>query len=212
MKVGIMGGTFDPVHIGHLLAAECARESGGFDEIWFMPAFVPPHKPGAPAATPEQRLEMVRLAIAGHPHFRASDVELTKGGTSYTAETVELLQSRYPDDEFAYIIGADMVMYLPKWFRIDDIVRRISFVGLRRPGIDVSLEELPPAIRSRVAIVPMPQVDISSTDIRKRRADGRSIRYLVPDAVRLLIEEKGLYEREHEQGSDDGAGSRSNAD
>lgn len=194
MRVGIMGGTFDPVHMGHLLAAECARDAAAFDEVWFMPSHVPPHKPDAPLAAPEERLAMVRLAIKGHPDFRASDIELCKGGMSYTAETVELLAERYPGWEFSYIIGADMVMYLPKWYRIADIARRISFVGLQRPGFELKPQTLPGYIRDRLTLVSMPLMDISSTDIRRRRGLGQSIRYLVPDAVRVYIEGKGLYE------------------
>lgn len=194
MRVGIMGGTFDPVHTGHLLAAESARVAAGFDEIWFMPSYVPPHKTGAPGASAEERLEMVRLAISGHPDFRASDLELRKGGTSYTYDTVELLAELHPQHKFSYIIGADMVMYLPKWYRINDIVRRISFVGLHRPGVELRLEELPEKLRSSVRLVTMPLVDISSTDIRRRRSQGLSIRYLVPDDVRIYIEGNGLYE------------------
>lgn len=194
MKVGIMGGTFDPVHLGHLIAAEQAREAAGLDEVWFMPSNVPPHKKNAPGASPEERLEMVRLAVEDHPAFRATDIELTKGGTSYTVETVELLTERHPGIDFVYIIGADMVMYLPKWYRIDDIVRRISFIGLQRAGFTLEAEGLPAHIRRSVSFAPMPEIAISSTDIRRRRRTGETIRYLVPEPVRVFIEGKKLYE------------------
>lgn len=189
-----MGGTFDPVHLGHLIAAEQAREAAGLDEVWFMPSNVPPHKKHAPGASPAERLEMVRLAVEGHPAFRRTDIELAKGGTSYTAETVDLLTERFPEIEFAYIIGADMVMYLPKWYRIEDIVRRISFIGLQRAGFDLEPEGLPAHIHGSVTYAPMPEIAISSTDIRRRRKNGQSIRYLVPEPVRAYIEGKRLYE------------------
>lgn len=194
MRVGIMGGTFDPVHTGHLLAAELAREAAGLDEVWFMPSFVPPHKEKGPAATPEERLEMVRLAVEGHPHFRVTDIEIRKGGTSYTVETVELLNTEFPDVDFSYIIGADMVMYLPKWYRIEDIVSRISFIGLERPGYQLELEELPANVRNRVKLVPMLQMELSSTEVRQRRREGRTVRYMVPERVRHYMEGKRLYE------------------
>lgn len=194
MQVGIMGGTFDPIHHGHLLAAEMAREAAGLDEVWFMPSYVPPHKKPGPSASPEERLEMVRLAVEGHPAFRATDIEIEKGDTSYTAETVELLTGRFPDIRFSYIIGADMVMYLPKWYKIREIVERIGFIGLARPGHELDLSVLPEPVRSRVTLAPMLQVELSSTEIRRRLHAGQSIRYMVPEAVRLYMEGKRLYE------------------
>jgi nicotinate-nucleotide adenylyltransferase len=193
LKVGIMGGTFDPIHIGHLVAAECAGEGAGLDEIWFLPTNVPPHKSHKPLASAEQRWEMVNLAIAGNPCFRANDIELKREGTSYTIDTVIALSEAYPGYAFHYIIGADMVMYLPSWHRIGDIVRRISFIGLRRPGFDIQLGKLPPAIGGKVSLVAMPELEISSTAIRERLQEALSVRYLLPEPVRTYIEEKRLY-------------------
>jgi nicotinate-nucleotide adenylyltransferase len=194
MHVGIMGGTFDPIHHGHLLAAELAREAGQLDQIWFMPSYSPPHKKPGPQASPEERLEMVRLAVEGHPSFKVTDIEIKKGDTSYTVETVELLLERYPDLRFSYIVGADMVMYLPKWHRIGDLVSRIGFIGLERPGHSLELDELPVDIRSKVTIAPMLQIELSSTVIRNRLHAGQSVRFMVPEAVRLYMEEKRIYE------------------
>lgn len=194
MKVGIMGGTFDPVHLGHLIAAERAAEGALLDEVWFMPANVPPHKEQQPAASPEHRLEMVRRAIAGHPDFHCIDIEIHRGGISYSIDTVLELQGRYPDRRFYYIIGADMVMYLPEWHRIDELVRHISFIGLQRPGCDLELSKLPVNIREKVNLVPMPMIEISSTEIRERKRNRRSILFAVPEAVDQYIEENGLYE------------------
>ncbi|NQX65324.1 nicotinate-nucleotide adenylyltransferase [Paenibacillus alba] len=194
MLVGIMGGTFDPIHTGHLIAAERARVEAGLDEVWLMPANVPPHKPNAPKASTQQRWEMVCLAAEGNPFFRPIDIEITKGGVSYSIHTIELLVQAYPDTEFAYIIGADMVQYLPQWHRIDDIVRHIRFIGLARPGYELDMDQIPAHIRSRVKLVPMPQVDISSTIIREERQRSGSVRYLVPEAVNRYLEVNRLYE------------------
>ncbi|MCM3267224.1 nicotinate-nucleotide adenylyltransferase [Paenibacillus elgii] len=194
MKVGLMGGTFDPVHIGHLVAAQSVCERLELDEVWFMPTNVPPHKEQAPGASPRQRLEMVELAVEGHQHFRASDMELRKGGVSYSIETVTMLRAQHPGDRFTYIIGADMVRYLPKWYKIDELVRLVTFAGLQRPGYDTGYEGLPDAIRQAVKLVPVPQIELSSTLIRQRRALGQSVRYMVPDRVNHYIEVNRLYE------------------
>ncbi|WP_310551541.1 nicotinate-nucleotide adenylyltransferase [Paenibacillus glufosinatiresistens] len=192
MKVGIMGGAFDPIHVGHLLAAETAREACGLDEVWFMPSHVPPHKQ-ASGVSGEERLAMVEAAVKSHPAFRSLDLELRKGGVSYTIETVRLLQERHPDVAFYFIIGADMVAYLPKWKEIGELARRLRFIGVARPGTPLDLDALPPEIAGSVTVAGMPQMDISSTAIRRRAAEGRSIRYLVPDAVHDLVSRRGLY-------------------
>lgn len=194
MQVGIMGGTFDPIHAGHLMAGERARVEAGLDEIWFMPANVPPHKKNAPKASTQQRWEMVCRAIEGNPYFRAIDIEIRKGGISYSIDTIELLIRLHPEVQFTYIIGADMVQYLPNWHRIDDIVKLIRFVGLGRPGYPIDLALLPQAVRSQVTLVDMPLVEISSSAIRSERLQGRSIRYWVPDVVNSYIEVNHLYE------------------
>jgi nicotinate-nucleotide adenylyltransferase len=189
-----MGGTFDPIHCGHLLAAEIAREEVGLDEVWFMPANTPPHKPNAPKATAGQRLEMAALAVAGNERFRVTDTEIRRGGTSYTVDTMRDLVERYPEHRFCYIIGADMVQYLPHWERISELAELISFVGLTRPGYSIDLARLPEGIRSKVQPVEMPLIGISSTLIRGLRQNGRSIRYMVPEPVLLYIERNRLYE------------------
>ncbi|HEX7057776.1 MAG TPA: nicotinate-nucleotide adenylyltransferase [Bacilli bacterium] len=194
MNIGIMGGTFDPVHFGHLLAAERAREGARLDEVWFLPANSPPHKTTEPGASGEHRLAMVRLAIQGNPRFRALDLELARGGVSYTVDTAAYLRKRYPDDAFYWIIGLDMVKYLPQWVKIEEIFRMIGFIGLNRPGIDPDLSDLPEWLRSKVTMVEMPEIAISSTDIRRRRQNRFSVRYLVPEPVLQYMEEHHLYE------------------
>jgi len=194
MRVGIMGGTFDPVHHGHLVAAECAREGADLDEVWFMPCNVPPHKKDAPGANTRQRWDMVCLAVRDHPAFRPVDLEIRRGGVSYSYDTVRMLKARHPDVHFCYIIGADMVQYLPHWHRIDELAQLVSFIGLKRPGTDIRWGDLSETIRSRIIMVDMPLLDISSTLVRERRRAGRSVRYLVPEEVRKYMEVAGLYE------------------
>ncbi|WP_079910598.1 nicotinate-nucleotide adenylyltransferase [Paenibacillus sp. 32352] len=193
MKVGIMGGTFDPIHIGHLIAAQCAFEQGGLDQVWFMPTNVPPHKRQAPGATPEQRWEMVCRAVEGHPSFRPLDIELQKGGVSYSIDTVKLLKQQHPDIRFSYIIGADMVQFLPKWYKFEELLQLISFIGLQRPGYPLDIGELPEPVKGSVTFVTMPLMELSSTYIRERVAAGKTIRYMVPDRVYDYIEESGIY-------------------
>ncbi|OGX68475.1 MAG: nicotinate (nicotinamide) nucleotide adenylyltransferase [Paenibacillus sp. RIFOXYA1_FULL_44_5] len=193
MKIGIMGGTFDPIHMGHLLGAEQARESMSLDEIWFMPTHTPPHKANGPVADPEQRLEMVKLAVAEHPQFHVSDLELRRGGTSYTVETVRLLCEQYPQHDFFYIIGADMVQDLPKWYKIDEIVSMIAFIGLSRLGFTMPMAEFPQELRSKVHFVPIPLIELSSTVIRERLKLQKSVRYMVPEEVLRYVEGNRIY-------------------
>lgn len=193
MKVGIMGGTFDPIHNGHLIAAQCAYEQAGLDEVWFMPTNVPPHKPQAPKASNQQRWDMVCRAVEGQPHFRPFDYELKKGGVSYTFDTVSSLCKEYPGIQFYYIIGADMVQYLPKWFKIDELIKLISFIGLGRPGYKLDMEGLSASMRDAVELAEMPLMELSSTAIRERKSEGKSIRHWVPDRVYEYIEGNGFY-------------------
>lgn len=194
IKVGLMGGTFDPIHYGHLLAAETTREACGLDEVWFIPSYVPPLKQNEPGAEGDVRLEMVYRAIDFQPHFRAMDVELERGGISYSIDTVQELQTLYPGRAFSYIIGSDRVNDLPSWHRIGELAKLVSFIGVERPGEPIDQSGLPSYIRERLTIVKMPLIEFSSTDIRKRRAEERSIRFMVPEKVYSFIMRNGLYE------------------
>lgn len=191
-KAGIMGGAFDPIHLGHLLAAEAAREQHGLDEVWFMPSHIPPHKHQA-GVSGEQRLAMVKAAIQSHPHFRPLDIELRRGGVSYTVDTIKELRGLHPDLELYFIIGADMVNYLPKWEGIEELTGMLTFIGLQRPGSFLELDTLPPFIQEAVLLADMPLVDISSSLIRKRISGGHSVRYMVPETVYEYIVRSGLY-------------------
>lgn len=192
-RVGLMGGTFDPIHLGHLVAAERALEAGALDEVRFMPAFRPPHKTVLPSAPPEHRRAMVELAIAGNDKFMLEPIELARGGLSYAADTAAALAAREPDAEWFWIVGGDMALYLPKWNRIRELAELVRFLAMTRPGYPVDPNQLPEWLRDKVETAEMPALEISSTDIRERLAAGRSIRYVVPDAVVRYIEEKGLY-------------------
>lgn len=190
MKIGILGGTFDPIHIAHLMMAEQVRDSLKLDEIWFMPSHVPPHKEGSLVTGAHHRLEMVKLAIGNAPCFRVLPMELERPGPSYTIDTVRALLRQFPHDEFHFIIGGDMIEYLPHWHKIEELAEIIRFVGILRPGSapESALAEY------RVQIVEFPQMDLSSTMIREKVRNGRSIRFMVTDEVRRYIEENGLYE------------------
>lgn len=191
-RVGIMGGAFDPVHLGHLLAAEAAREQYGLEEVWFMPSHIPPHKHQA-GVSGKQRLEMVEAATRANPAFKPLDIELRRGGVSYTVDTIREARREHPDLDLYFIIGADMVNYLPKWEGIEELTGMLKFIGLQRPGSFLELDALPDHIQQAVHLADMPLVDISSSLVRKRLASGKSVRYMVPDEVHEYIVRSGLY-------------------
>jgi nicotinate-nucleotide adenylyltransferase len=192
MKVGIFGGTFDPVHFGHLLLAEQAREAASLHEIWFIPAGEPPHKQGKPLTPAEERKKMVELAVEGHPQFKVNPIELLRSGPSYTVDTIMELKKQNPHVEFFLLVGADMVKNLPKWYKIKEIIQNVHVIGLGRPGVDH--DALPEYIEERLMWIPdAVETNISSSIIRKRLMLNRSVRYLVPDSVYKYIKEQGLY-------------------
>jgi nicotinate-nucleotide adenylyltransferase len=186
MKLALYGGTFDPIHHGHLILAREALEQLGLDRVVFVPAAQSPFKPAQAAAPSELRLAMVRAAIEGEGAFALDDSEVGRGGTSYTIDTVESAAARYPGAELWWLIGEDHLAQLPAWHRYDELVKLIRFAVFSRGGNGSASHEFPQIIR---------QVDISATDIRARVARGASIRYLVPEAVHTLIEEHRLYRR-----------------
>ncbi|RKD23966.1 nicotinate (nicotinamide) nucleotide adenylyltransferase [Ammoniphilus oxalaticus] len=190
MKIGILGGTFDPIHLVHLMIAEQTREEADLDEIWFMPSRIPPHKDNRHVTPAMDRLEMVKLAIQGAPYFKAISIELDRPGPSYTIKTVEELKQKYPQHTFSFIIGGDMIDYLPHWHRIDELIKMIQFIGVQRPG--AQLTDSPYSKYTRM--VHIPQMDISSTIIRDKIRNRKTIRYMVPEEVRMYIKGQGLYE------------------
>ncbi|ANB59726.1 nicotinate-nucleotide adenylyltransferase [Anoxybacteroides amylolyticum] len=185
-KIGIFGGTFDPPHNGHLLMANEVLHALMLSEIWFMPNHIPPHKQHEQVTKSSDRLRMLQLAIADHSQFKMETIELTREGPSYTYDTMQQLKEMYPNDQFYFIIGADMVEYLPHWYCIDELVQLVTFVGVKRPGF--SLRTPYPIIE-----VEIPEFAVSSSLIRERVKQGKSIRYLVPERVRQYIERKRLY-------------------
>jgi len=185
-QIGILGGTFDPPHIGHLMIAEEVRHALRLDEIWFVPSADPPHKDIAHATT-EERIDMVRLMTAHEPAFKLNTIEINRGGKSYTYDTISDLKTLYPNDKFYFIIGADMVEYLPHWYNIDELMKRVTFVGVKRVGYTLNTSY-------PIITVDVPLFEVSSSDIRNRIATGRPIKHLICDSVYSYIKERGLYE------------------
>jgi len=193
MKVGIMGGTFDPIHIGHLIAADKAKEGLSLDEVWFIPSYQPPHKTDGPQAGIEERWEMVCQSIKCCTYFKAMDIEIKKQETSYSIYTARTLNHKYPQYEFYYIIGADMIQYLPQWYKIEELKGLVSFIGLERAGCTIQWDLLPESIRQCIHMVNMPMIEVSSTKIREHCSRNESIRFLVSENVRKIIEVNQLY-------------------
>jgi nicotinate-nucleotide adenylyltransferase len=199
-KIGVLGGTFDPIHLGHLIVAEDLREKLGLGEVLFIPAGHPwlklkEEKPISPA---EHRLAMVRLAVASNPYFKVSTMEIERPGLSYSIDTVLELKAKLgAQAEIYFIVGPDALAELPKWKEPARLVELCQVVGIGRPGYAKAnlrkLERSIPGASQRIMLVEVPKINISSTDIRKRVAQGLSIRYLVPEAVEKYIEEHGLY-------------------
>ncbi len=185
-RIGILGGTFDPPHIGHLIIAQEVRESLNLDEIWFIPSSEPPHKQSASASAID-RLTMVEKAISDEPLFLLNTIEIERKGKSYTYDTIIQLIKMNPGMEFFFIIGADMVEYLPKWYKIDELCQLVTFVGVNRPGF--TLDTPYP-----IVMVDVPFIEISSSMLRKRIAQNKSIKYFVNRQVQAYIEEGALYE------------------
>lgn len=200
MRIGIFGGSFDPVHLGHLILAEQCREVASLDEIWFIPSATAPHKTEGSTASDRQRMEMLEFALAGHASFLISDVELKRGGVSYTVDTLSQIAEEQPDDELFLMLGGDSLQNFDSWRNPEKICRLATPLVVARPHSDpVDLQKLSPyvddiqmaeieryAFESRL-------IDISSTEIRTRIGVGSSVRYLTPRAVEKYIESKSLY-------------------
>jgi nicotinate-nucleotide adenylyltransferase len=183
MRIGILGGAFDPIHLGHLAAAEAAYTQAGLDEVWFMPSYVPPLKENQTLFDSEKRLAMVQLAVQEHPHFKVSDLELKRSETSYTIDTVEQLSKLFPDTQFSWIIGADRLNDLMDWKQIDELAARITFIGFGRAGYVVDIDDYPEWLRSRIQLVEMAPMAISSTAIRAQLDKPEDVRGCLPAAV-----------------------------
>ncbi len=199
MRLGILGGTFDPVHYGHLLLAECAREQCRLDQVWFMPAALPPHKQGQVITPAENRIEMLELATGGNPSIVVSRQETERGGLSYTVDTLTQLAAEDPKRELFFLLGADSLIDLPYWRDPTEICRLAVPVVVRRAGQEIDFSPLTALVEpERLSLfrqhqVEMPLVELSSRDLRSRIARGLGIRYRTPRAVEKYIETHALY-------------------
>lgn len=203
--IGILGGTFNPVHLGHLLMGRAAAEAAGLDRVMVVPCNVSPFKCGlSEQAGADDRLEMVRLSIEGDPLFELCMLDLERGGVSYAIDTVISLREKYPGDRFSFIIGMDTLQGLSRWHRINEMLELCDVLTVDRPGADASVAgtlDFPAAVRARLlaGVIRGRLCDISSTEIRRRIAEGRSIRYLVHPAVETYIRSHGLYAAKKEE-------------
>jgi nicotinate-nucleotide adenylyltransferase len=200
LKIGLMGGTFNPVHLAHLVAAQDARELFGLDQVWFIPCSRPPHKSAGLLAPGADRVAMLKLALKGEGWARVCEVELEMGGVSYTVETMRELMRLHPSHRFHFILGTDSLVELHQWREIGTLLTLCDFVAIGRPGwdpagLDQASLRLPPPWPARLlaAVRTGHMIGISSTEIRKRAARGLSLRYLVPDAVARYMTKKALY-------------------
>ncbi len=199
MRIGIFGGTFDPVHQGHLILAEQCRDQARLDEVWFLPSYHPPHKSAETITRFEQRCDMLELAIAGHPSFRVERIEKELPPPSYTAETLSELVRRHEDHEFFLLTGSDQLSEMPTWYQPGRVIELAELVVVPRPGVMLwTAERLAKALgvepeQVRYRLVACPMIEIASRELRRAMADGLSVRYLVPRAVEEYIRERKLY-------------------
>ncbi len=190
--LGVLGGTFDPIHYGHLIIARALVEELNLAQMLFLLSAHPPHKKASAIAPWQDRLQMMKLALQGNPHFQTSDVELKQHGPSYTVETMKLLQSRYAQRyRVLFVVGADSILDIFTWHQPERLLDSRSLVVVPRPGCD--LRQLDPRVAEKVTVVHTPLIEISSSDIRQRINQGLSIQYLMPEEVTRYIRDHNLY-------------------
>jgi nicotinate-nucleotide adenylyltransferase len=196
-RLGVLGGTFDPIHHGHLVAAGEAHYQLGLDKVLFVPAGSPPHKPDRPILPGDQRLRMIELAIAGKAHFDTSRVDLDRPGPCYTVDTLRLLRGQWgPQTTLFFIEGVDSLSEISTWYQPQRLIELCELAVVERPGVQLDLALLDaqlPGLRSKIHWVQMPGLEISSSDLRSRVRDGRPISYLVPTSVETYIRQQGFY-------------------
>jgi len=195
-RIGIMGGTFDPIHYGHLIAAEEVRQLFSLEKVIFIPAKIPPHKVGVQMSDPEDRYMMVFLATLDNPYFEVSRIEIEREGISYSVDTVKQLRKDLDEEvEIFFITGMDIVLDLQSWKSPKELLSLCRFIAVTRSGYSLSLlkERLPQEFLEKIDVVEIPSPPISSTEIRNRVKVGKSIRYLVPSLVENYIKRRRLY-------------------
>ena len=197
-KIGIMGGTFDPIHNGHLVIAEAARHEYALDKVLFIPAGEPPHKESYLITNAEDRYNMVELAIEGNEKFEISPIEIQRPGPSYTVDTLSQLKNIYKESEFFIITGADAIVELLTWKETGRLASLCSFIAATRPGFDLKrlndeLKAFPQNLKRKIVAMEVPGMAISSTDIRNRRGENKPISYLLPEKVEKYIFQENLY-------------------
>lgn len=196
-RLGIMGGTFDPIHFGHLRTAEFIYEHLELEKIIFIPAFIAPHKVGLEFAPADARYKMTELATAPYDFFDVTDIELRRCGVSYTYDTVLELKKWYPGQELYFIIGADSVPMLNTWHKIRKLLQEVTFIAADRPGYGQTVDKVcnffGEGAKNKIILMETPEVDISGTDIRERVKKGQSIKGLVPEEVERYILQESLY-------------------
>jgi nicotinate-nucleotide adenylyltransferase len=187
MKIGILGGTFNPIHLGHLILAEEAMHKLNLDKIIFVPTYLPPHKDNSDIAPAKDRFKMVKLAIKDNRRFSVSDIEIKRKGKSYTIDTIKEFKKIYPQDELYFICGSDLLNYLDSWKDLDEVLKLINFIVATRPGYP--LDKIPAHIQR----IDIRAIDISGFAIRQAIKNKKPFRYLLPEAVYRYINKKGLY-------------------
>ncbi len=197
-RLGIMGGTFDPIHYGHLVTAEAARDQFRLDKVVFVPSGIPPHKKDYMVTDASHRYLMTMLAVATNPFFEVSRVEIDRPGYSYAVDTVRHFCQLYgAETQFFFITGADAIMEILTWKNVDEMLTMTSFIAATRPGFSLAgddvLNHIPPYARKRIELLEVPALAISSTDIRRRVSCHRSIKYLLPESVEQYIVQNGIY-------------------
>lgn len=200
MRIGIFGGSFDPIHQGHLILAEQCREQAELDQVWFVPCSTSPLKSNGPKASNRQRKEMVELALAGHEPFRLSSIELDRGGVSFTVDTLTTFSESYPDDDLFFLMGDDSLESFDRWKEPARICELATPLIVNRPGSgEVDLSMLKPFVDDaryseiQASQVTSPMIDISSSDIRRRVVADESIRFLLPRSVERYLQSQKLY-------------------
>jgi nicotinate-nucleotide adenylyltransferase len=190
VSLAIFGGTFNPPHLGHLIVAEHARTELHLDRVLFLPAAMPPHKLTDDIIAADHRIAMLRCAIEGNEHFAVSELEIQRGGVSYTIDTLRQLKQR-GEDKLFLLIGMDNLLEFHTWKSPEQILQLATVVVMTRPGFRAA--DVPPEMKDRVTICPVPEIDIASREIRLRVREGKSIRYLVSDAVAEYVRQHNLY-------------------